>query len=53
MALLAALPALLIVWTYRTARELVTCLALTSFTALIWAIFIAWTFFGTPVGVVG
>ena len=53
MALLAALPALLIVWTYRTPRELVTCLALTSFTALLWAVFIGWAFFGGPVTVLG
>ena len=53
MALLSALPALLIMWTYRTPRELVTCLALTSLTALVWAIFIAWAFFGGPIAVVG
>ena len=35
LALLAALPAILIIWTYRMPRELVTALALTSLTALL------------------
>ena len=37
LALLAGLPAILIVWTYRQAKELVTALALTSLTALLYA----------------
>lgn len=46
LALLAALPAILIMWTYRRPQELITCLALVSLTALLWAGFIAWAFVG-------
>ena len=38
LALLAGIPAILIVWTYRTPRELVTALALTSLTSLGYAV---------------
>jgi 1,4-dihydroxy-2-naphthoate octaprenyltransferase len=44
MALLAALPAILIVWTYRVPRELVIALALTSLTSLAYAAFLFWAF---------
>ncbi len=46
MALLAALPAILIVWTYREARELVIALALTSLTSLAYAALLFWAFVG-------
>ncbi|WP_345751492.1 1,4-dihydroxy-2-naphthoate polyprenyltransferase [Microbacterium rhizophilus] len=46
LALLAAGPAILIVWTYRQPRELVTALALTSLTALGYAGFLFWSFAG-------
>lgn len=46
LALLAAGPAILIVWTYRTPRELVTALALTSLTSLGYAGFLFWAFAG-------
>lgn len=41
LALLAGIPALVIVWFYRRPRELVVVLALTSFTSVIYAIFVA------------
>lgn len=46
LALLAAGPAILIVWTYRTPRELITALALTSLTSLGYAGFLFWAFVG-------
>ena len=46
LALLAGLPALLIVWTYRAPRELVIALALTSLTALLYAGALFWAFVG-------
>ena len=46
LALLAGLPALLIVWTYRQPRELVIALALTSLTALLYAGALFWAFVG-------
>lgn len=46
LALLAGLPAIVIVWWYRQPRELVTALALTSLTALAYAGFIYWAFVG-------
>ncbi|GAA3642692.1 1,4-dihydroxy-2-naphthoate polyprenyltransferase [Microbacterium awajiense] len=46
LALLAALPAILIVWTYRHPRELVVALALTSLTSLGYGAFLAWAFVG-------
>ncbi|WP_203138900.1 1,4-dihydroxy-2-naphthoate polyprenyltransferase [Microbacterium sp. JZ31] len=46
LALLAAGPAILIVWTYRQPRELVTALALTSLTSLGYAGFLFWAFVG-------
>ncbi|MFL0410818.1 1,4-dihydroxy-2-naphthoate polyprenyltransferase [Microbacterium paludicola] len=45
LALLAGGPAILIVWTYRQPRELVTALALTSLTSLGYAGFLFWAFF--------
>lgn len=44
LALLAALPAILIVWTYRAPRELVIALALTSLTSLAFGGFLFWAF---------
>lgn len=44
LALLSALPAILIVWTYRVPRELVTALALTSLTSLGYSALLAWSF---------
>jgi 1,4-dihydroxy-2-naphthoate polyprenyltransferase len=44
LALLAALPAILIVWTYRQPRELVIALAVTSFTSLGYSALLAWSF---------
>ncbi|MFY9712701.1 MAG: 1,4-dihydroxy-2-naphthoate polyprenyltransferase [Microbacterium sp.] len=46
MALLAALPAILIVWTYRRAQELVVALGLTSLAALLYAGALFWAFVG-------
>jgi 1,4-dihydroxy-2-naphthoate octaprenyltransferase len=46
LALLAALPAVLIVWTYRLPRELVVALALTSLTSLAYGAFLFWAFVG-------
>ncbi len=46
LALLAGLPAILIVWTYRQPRELVIALALTSLTALLYAGALFWAFIG-------
>lgn len=46
MALLLALPAILIVWTYRVPKELVIALALTSFTSLAYAAILCWAFVG-------
>ena len=46
LTLLAGLPALLIVWTYRQPRELVIALGLTSLTALGYAGFLYWAFVG-------
>lgn len=46
MALLAALPAILIVWTYRVPRELVIALALTSLTSIAYGAFLFWAFVG-------
>ncbi|MFJ6653687.1 1,4-dihydroxy-2-naphthoate polyprenyltransferase [Microbacterium sp. NPDC091313] len=44
MALLSALPAILIVWMYRVPRELVIALALTSLTSLGYAAILFWAF---------
>ncbi len=46
LALLAGLPAVLIVWTYRQPRELVIALALTSLTSLLYAGALFWAFVG-------
>jgi 1,4-dihydroxy-2-naphthoate octaprenyltransferase len=46
MALLAALPAILIVWTYRDPRELVVALALTSLTSITFGALLFWAFVG-------
>ena len=46
LALLAGLPAILIVWTYRQPKELVIALALTSLTALLYAGALFWAFAG-------
>ncbi|KDA07019.1 1,4-dihydroxy-2-naphthoate prenyltransferase [Microbacterium sp. CH12i] len=46
MALLAAIPAIIIVWWYRQARELVVALGLTSLTALVYAGALYWAFVG-------
>ncbi|MFT4158296.1 MAG: 1,4-dihydroxy-2-naphthoate polyprenyltransferase [Microbacterium sp.] len=46
LALLAALPALLIVWTYRRPGELVIALGLTSLAALLYAGALFWAFIG-------
>jgi 1,4-dihydroxy-2-naphthoate octaprenyltransferase len=46
LALLAGLPAVLIVWTYRQPRELVIALALTSLTSLLYAGALFWAFAG-------
>ncbi|MCE7482586.1 1,4-dihydroxy-2-naphthoate polyprenyltransferase [Microbacterium profundi] len=46
LALLAGLPAIIIVWTYRQSRELVVALALTSLTALLYAGALYWAFVG-------
>lgn len=46
LALLAALPAILIVWTYRVPKELVVALALTSLTSVAYGAVLCWAFFG-------
>lgn len=46
LALLPALAAVLIVWTYRDPRELVVALGVTSLTALAYAGFLFWAFVG-------
>ena len=46
MALLGAIPALLIVWTYREPRELVTALSVTSLTSVAYGALLMWAFFG-------
>ena len=46
LALLAALPAILIVWTYRLPKELVVALSLTSLTSLAYGAFLLWAFIG-------
>ena len=46
MALLAALPAILIVWTYREPRELVVALGLTSLTSVAFGALLFWAFVG-------
>lgn len=46
LALLAGLPAILIVWTYRQPKELVVALALTSLTSLLYACALFWAFVG-------
>ncbi len=46
MALLAALPAILIVWTYRAPRELVVALSLTSLASLGYGALLFWAFIG-------
>lgn len=46
LALLAGLPAMLIVWTYREPRELVVALGLTSLTSVAYGAFLMWAFIG-------
>ena len=46
MALLAGIPAILIVWTYRDPRELVVALALTSLTSIAYGAILFWAFVG-------
>ena len=46
LVLLAALPAILIVWTYRLPRELVVALSLTSLTSVAYGAFLFWAFVG-------
>ena len=46
LVLLAALPAILIVWTYRAPRELVVALGLTSLTSIAYGAFLFWAFVG-------
>ena len=46
LALLAGLPAILIVWTYRDPRELVVALGLTSVTSVAYGAFLFWAFVG-------
>lgn len=46
LALLAGLPAILIVWTYREPRELVVALGLTSLTSVAYGAFLMWAFIG-------
>jgi len=46
MALLAGIPAIIIVWSYRQSRELVVALGLTSLTALAYAGALYWAFVG-------
>ncbi len=44
LVLLAALPAILIVWTYRAPRELVVALGLMSLTSVAYGAFLCWAF---------
>ncbi len=46
MALLAGLPAIVIVWMYRDPRELVVALGLTSLTSIAYGAFLFWAFVG-------
>lgn len=46
LALLSALAAILIVWTYRLPRELVVALGLTSLTSVAYGAFLMWAFVG-------
>jgi 1,4-dihydroxy-2-naphthoate octaprenyltransferase len=46
LALLAAAPAILIVWTYRVPKELLVALALTSLTSIAYGAFLFWAFIG-------
>ena len=46
LALLAGLPAILIVWSYRDPRELVVALGLTSLTSVAYGAFLFWAFVG-------
>ena len=46
LALLAAIPAILIVWTYRLPRELVVALSVTSLTSVAYGAFLMWAFIG-------
>ncbi len=46
LALLAAIPAILIVWTYRLPRELVVALSITSLTSVAYGAFLMWAFIG-------
>jgi 1,4-dihydroxy-2-naphthoate octaprenyltransferase len=46
LALLSALAAILIVWTYRLPRELVVALSLTSLTSVAYGAFLMWAFVG-------
>ncbi|MDZ8276812.1 1,4-dihydroxy-2-naphthoate polyprenyltransferase [Microbacterium aquimaris] len=46
LALLAGLPAIIIVWSYREARELVVALALTSLTSVGYGALLCWAFVG-------
>lgn len=46
LALLAALPAILIVWTYRVPKELLVALALTSLTSIAYGAILFWAFIG-------
>lgn len=46
MVLLAVLPAVLIVWTYRQPRELIIALSLTSLSSVAYAVFIYWALVG-------
>lgn len=51
LALLAAIPAILIIWTYRQPSELVIALALASVAALLYAGALFWAFWGAPLAV--
>jgi 1,4-dihydroxy-2-naphthoate octaprenyltransferase len=46
LVLLAGLPAILIVWTYRDPKELVVALGLTSLTSIAYGAFLFWAFVG-------
>jgi 1,4-dihydroxy-2-naphthoate octaprenyltransferase len=46
LALLAAAPAILIVWTYRVPKELLVALALTSLTSIAYGAFLFWALIG-------
>ncbi|GAA5202519.1 1,4-dihydroxy-2-naphthoate polyprenyltransferase [Microbacterium jejuense] len=46
LALLAGIPAMLIVWMYRDPRELVVALGLTSLTSVAYGAFLMWAFIG-------